>query len=309
MSLEQKGHIELPAHIKTGGFDHAAVHQANARLYVAHTSNDALDVIDCANDQYLYSIPNLAGVAGALVSEERNLVFTSNRGENTVGIFAPNDEANLIKVRVGIRPNGLAFDPTRGLLLAANVGDPVVPNSFTVSIVDVKERKMIADVLVPGRTRWTVFDPRANVFYVNIADPAQVVVIHAEQPSQIARVFEIPAVGPHGLDLDIETARLFCACDGKKLIALDIRSGNVLDECELSGPPDVIFFNAALQHLYIAIGDPGVIEVFDTNPLQRIQLVPTENGAHTMGFDAERNKLYAFLPQTHRATIYVDVNG
>jgi len=80
---------------------------------VAHTINDALDVIDCANDCYHHSILNLIGVAGALVSDERNLVFTSNRGENTVGIFSPDDEASLVKVSVGVRPNGLSYDPIR----------------------------------------------------------------------------------------------------------------------------------------------------------------------------------------------------
>src|SRR2546425_13264013 len=89
MALEHVGHIDLPAHAKPGGFDHAAVHGPRGRLYVAHTANDAIDVIDCAANSYLRSVPHLTGVAGALVSEEHDLVFTSNRGEDTVGIFAP----------------------------------------------------------------------------------------------------------------------------------------------------------------------------------------------------------------------------
>ncbi len=84
--------IELPEHTAQGGFDHAAIHKGTSWLYVAHTSNNAIDVIDCASDQYLFSIPNLTGVAGALVSEERSQVFTSNRGEDTIGIFAVGDE-------------------------------------------------------------------------------------------------------------------------------------------------------------------------------------------------------------------------
>ena len=87
MSLELLGHVYLPGDLNPGGFDHAALHCASGGLYIAHTANDALDVIDCVHDRYLHSIPNLTGVAGALVSDERNLVFTSNRGENTVGIF------------------------------------------------------------------------------------------------------------------------------------------------------------------------------------------------------------------------------
>lgn len=306
MGLRHLGYIELPAHKKQGGFDHAAIHRASARLYVAHTANDALDVIDCATEQYLHSIPNLSGVAGALVSDERSLVFTSNRGDNTVGIFSPDNEKNLAKVAVGIRPNGLAYDPSRNLLLAANVGDPAIPGSFTVSIVDVKKQVMIASVAVPGRTRWAVFDAQADVFYVNIADPAQIVVVDGNDPTRVARVFDIPAAGPHGLDLDIEQRRLFCACDAKKLIVLALSSGRVLNNLDLSGVPDVIFFNAPRKHLYVAVGDPGVIDVFDTTTMERVETVHSEKGAHTIAFDASHNKVYAFLPQTHRAAVYAD---
>jgi DNA-binding beta-propeller fold protein YncE len=306
MTLRFLGYIDLPAPIKSGGFDHAAVHRRQRRLYVAHTSNDAIDVIDCATDRYLHSIPNLGGVAGALVSEERDLVFTSNRGENTVGIFAPDDEANLAKVPVGVKPNGLSFDPQSGLLLAANVGDPAIPGSFTVSVVDVVQRKMIASIPVPGRTRWTIFDAASDSFYVNIADPAQIVVIGTQQPAQVARTISVPATGPHGLDLDTVQRRLFCACDAKKLLTLDLVSRAVLHANDLSGVPDVIFFNTALHRLYVAIGDPGVIDVFDTASMQRVEVITTEKGAHTIGFDAGHNKVYAFLPQTQRAAVYRD---
>src|SRR5215216_6239523 len=289
MRLKLKGYIILPAHKNGGGFDHAAVHPGKHLLYVAHTANDAVEVIDCRTDRYLHSIPDLTGVAGALVSEERNLVFTSNRGEDTISILSPDPEEKLIKVNVGIRPNGLSFDPKRGLLLAANVGNPDIPNSFTVSIVDVKQQKMITSIPVAGRTRWTIFAPRSECFYVNIADPSQVVVVESAHPTRVARHMEIPAKGPHGLDFDPATNRLFCACDEEKLFALDASTGKILLDADLSGSPDVIFFNAALKHLYVAVGDPGVIDLFDTNSLKRIDTIPTEKGTHTIGFDAPRN--------------------
>ena len=222
MGLELLGYIELPENLKPGGFDHAAVHCGLGRLYVAHTANDALDVIDSVQDRYLHSIPSLTGVAGALVSEKQSLVFTSNRGENTVGIFRPDDEARLAKVAVGIRPNGLAYDPVKSLLLAANVDDPDIPDSFTLSIVNVREQRMVASVRVPGRTRWTVFDGQSEVFYVNIAEPAQIVGVASREPDRVARTIPIAALGPHGLDFDGEHRRLFCACDSKQLIILEL---------------------------------------------------------------------------------------
>ena len=306
MILEHVGDIELPAHQKPGGFDHAAVHVGRGRLFVAHTANDALDVIDCAAHTYLYSIPHLSGIAGALVCEEHDLVFTSNRGENTVGIFPADREGALVKVRVGIRPNGLAYDAGHCLLLAANVGDPARPGSSTVSIVDVKAQAMIANIPVAGRTRWTVFDSQAGRFFVNIADPPQIAVIEAATPTSEVRAISIPAGGPHGLDLDPASKELFCACDDKTLVALDSGSGRVLAQAELAGAPDVIFFNGERRHLYVAIGDPGLIEVFEMEGLRRVGAVRTEAGAHTIGFDQGRNSVYAFLPATHRAAVYWD---
>src|ERR1700692_1141616 len=78
MALRLLAHIDLPEHGGAGGFDHADVHSSSDRLYVAHTSNDALDVIDIARDQYIESMPGLTAAAGVLVSEARGLVFTSN---------------------------------------------------------------------------------------------------------------------------------------------------------------------------------------------------------------------------------------
>jgi DNA-binding beta-propeller fold protein YncE len=306
MSLRHVADIDLPEHLRQGGFDHAAAHRQSARLYVAHTANDAVDVIDCRRDCYLYSVADLPGVAGVLVSDERDLVFTSNRGENTIAILSGSGEARRVKVSVGIAPNGLAYDPRRDHLLVAHVGSPAVKDSFTLSVVDVRNETRLASVPVAGRTRWTLFDAGADVFYVNIADPPQIVAVGAIEPFRVVRAFSISSAGPHGLDLDREQARLFCACDGGKLFSLDARSGKVLAESDLSGVPDVVFFNAALKRLYVAIGDPGVIDVFDTERMRRSETVRTERGAHTIGFDPARNKVYAFLPGSHRAAVYVD---
>src|SRR5262249_61511704 len=115
----------------------------------------------------------------------------------------------------------------------------------------------------------------------------------------LVEAFPMTAAGPHGLDLDPESGRLFCACDGKTLLVVDSRSGAILGAHAIGGEPDVIFFNAALRHLYVTIGDPGVIEIFDTETMRRVESVTTERGAHTNAFDASRHTLYAFLPRTH----------
>jgi DNA-binding beta-propeller fold protein YncE len=306
MALRLLSHIELPAHRSDGGFDHADIHPPTDRLYVAHTSNDAIDVIDCARDRYIESKPGLTAVAGALVSEARGLVFTSNRGENTVSVFAPRAEQSAFKIAVGVKPNGLAFDSARGILIAANVGDPSIPDSRTVSVVDLGRRERIAEIKVPGRTRWAIYDAALEMFFVNIASPARIVAIDARDPTRISKEYEVPAEGPHGLDLDPVKDRLLCACDAGVLFAIDTASGRVLADVPLSGAPDVIFLNPQSGHLYVAIGDPGVIDVIDIGSMRTEEVVPTERGAHTLALDRKRSKIYAFLPQSHRAAVFAD---
>jgi DNA-binding beta-propeller fold protein YncE len=306
MPLQRRGFVELPPHTKAGGFDHAAVHEPTGRVFVAHTANDAVDVIDIAARKYVGSIPGLPAVAGALVAAESDLVFTSNRGENTVGIFRWDDVGSVDKITVGVRPNGLAWDPRGTRLLVAHVGDPAVAGSFTVSVVDVPGRKRIVDIPVAGRTRWAVHDPVAGVFHVNIADPPQIVVVGASDPVGVRRVVPIEHAGPHGLDIDVARRRLYCACDAGVLVEVDADSGRSLATQPLGGVPDVVFFNAGLSRLYVAIGEPGIVEVFDTAPLRRHETVGTEIGAHTLSFDARRSIVCAFLPGSHRAAVFED---
>jgi hypothetical protein len=68
----------------------------------------------------------------------------------------------------------------------------------------------------------------------------------------------------------------------------------------------VIMGDPDLGHLYVAIGDPGVITVADTGALEIIQTVPTEPGAHTLGIDPDARSVYGFLPHSGGAAVYRD---
>ena len=137
------GHVPLPAHTGSGGFDHAAVRAATGHVYVAHTANSTVDVFDPATQKHLYSIPGLTAVAGALVSDEDQLVFTSNRGEDTIGVFAPGPNPDVTKIAVGVRPNGLAYDGAWAeYTVARAVGLTLVPDN-----VPLEQAAILADAV------------------------------------------------------------------------------------------------------------------------------------------------------------------
>ena len=103
----------------------------------------------------------------------------------------------------------------------------------------------------------------------------------------------------------ISDERLFCATDGGALVALDRNSGVVLGSVTLPGEPDVVMHDAALAR-YVAIGSPGVVSVIDAQRLVTPETVPTESGAHTIGWNAGTRTLYAFLPGSGGAAVFAE---
>jgi hypothetical protein len=87
------------------------------------------------------------------VADAWDLVFTSNRAEDTVGIFDARDPAPAANVAVARPPNGLAYDPVRRALLVANVGDCEDAASHSLTIVDTDRAIITATISVAPATR------------------------------------------------------------------------------------------------------------------------------------------------------------
>jgi serine/threonine protein kinase, bacterial len=304
MPLVKSAFVLIPEGAKPE-FDHADVYtdgSGNSRMYVAHTGADRVDVIDCGANTWLRALPGHPGVAGVLIDADADLLFTSDRAAARVTVYRCSKEQLLGQVDVGAHPNGLAFDSSRGRLFSFNLGEPL-GHDCTTSVVDLASRQVIKTISLPGRPRWAAYDQTTDSVLANIRDPAQIIAINADSLAA-DRTIPVPAEGPHGLWVDGD--RLFCAADGNALVVLHRDTGDVEATLPLPGAPDVVMHDPGLRHLYIAIGDPGVICVMDTDELALVETVATEPGAHTLGIDPHRHAVYAFLPASSGAAVYLD---
>src|SRR5437667_3326468 len=271
VSLARVGFIAIPPGAKPS-FDHADVHRQRRRIYVAHTGADRIEVLDCNARSYLRALPaELPGVAGVLVDEEQELLFSSDCSAARVSVFRCSDEQLLGQVEVGPHPNGLAYDRRRRRLYSFNLGEPLGENC-TSSLVDLDSMRVIAELPLPGRPRWAVYDPQRDVIYANLQKPAQILVVDCER-AVIEGALPVPSEGPHGLWLD--SGRLFCAADGGALVVLERDSGELITSLPLPGVPDVVMHDPVLERLYVAIGEPGLVCSFDTDRLEQLEMVET----------------------------------
>lgn len=288
-------YIDLPFHPE-GDFDHGDVVLSNGSVFVANTAAGTVEVIDGQRLHHQVTISGCPEASGVLAAQEEGLVFAAARGAGKLLVIDAIFTTVLREIAVGSRPNGLAWNARRKHLLVADVKDN------TARLVDPQAGQVITTATLPGRPRWAVYDQAEDRFLVNIREPALVVLLSASTLALVGQ-FSISEIGPHGLDLDQEGRRAFVACDGGAVVTLDTSTGSELARVSIAGTPDAIWHNRRLGRLYVAIQDPGVIDVVNTQSMNVEEQIRTELGAHTTAYDAQRQRLYVFLPSC-RVPVY-----
>ena len=299
MGLQLIKHVDLPKHPHGGGFDHGDVDGKSAKVFVAHTANGSIEIIDGKTYMHIATIPNCPEASGVLCAQHEGLVFAAARGAGKILVINAKSNEVLNEVAVGPKPNGLAWDSSYKQLLVADVED------YHARLTEPLTGSSISKVRLPGRPRWCIYDRARDRFLVNIKDPPGVVMLNVESLAY-AGFIPISVAGPHGLGINEETGRIFVACDEKAIVVLDEKSEQEVQKIPIAGEPDVIWYNQKLHRLYCAIGKPGVIDVIDTKKTSIVEHIRTEEGAHTLAFDEIRQQIYAFLPQSCRVAIYKD---
>jgi DNA-binding beta-propeller fold protein YncE len=298
MVLQLQRTIAIPPDAPTG-FDHGDVMLDTGQVFVAHTGAGSVEVLDGEGGAHVATIPGCPEASGVLCVQEDALAFAAARGARKILVIDPSSHQTLREIQAGSRPNGLAWDPTRRQLLVADVEDN------RARIVQPQHGSVVAEVPLPGRPRWCVFDTSRDRYLVNIREPACVAALPGDLAADPRRV-PISVDGPHGLDLDRKRDRAFVACDGGAVVVLDLTRDESIGTVPIAGVPDAIWYNPVRERLYVAVGDPGVVDVVNTDSLAVDEEVVTEKGAHTTAYDDRRQLLYVFLPQSSRATVYAE---
>jgi DNA-binding beta-propeller fold protein YncE len=300
--LQLRGYIAIPPHAPSE-FDHGDVLLSSGRVFVAHTAANMVEILDGERLSHVATVQGCAQGSGLLCAQEAGLVFAAARGAGKLLVIEATTGAVLREISVGPCPNGLAWDPGHRRLLVADVQDN------TTRLIDLSADAAptaLAAESLPGRPRWAAYDAHDDRFLVNIRDPACVAVLAAETAATLAQ-WLVSSAGPHGMDLDRAGRRAFIACDGGMVVALDLATGREVAQVAIAGVPDATWYNPRRERLYVAIAEPGVVDVVDTRAMAVVQRLETEAGAHTTAYDDTRQRLYVFLPQTCRAVAYEEV--
>jgi YVTN family beta-propeller protein len=268
-------------------FDHGAYDPATGRVFVAHTAANTLEVLDHREGHHVQTLPDFPEAAGVVVGD--GTVLVTNRGSASLAIVESDTLARHATIPVSPRPNGVAIAPRKGLAVVACIGDDSHgPTLHCLTLAGGDQ----ATLPLPGRPRWCVVDADETRIFLAIQEPSVVLVAGLPDLVPIAQ-WSLPSPGAHGIDIDVTANRLFVACDGGTLVAVDSLSGAVTDQWPLPGGPDATFYNPDSGLVHVAVGNPGVVVSIDPASGQTASCA-TEARAGTTAL-VRPDRVYVFL--------------
>src|SRR6202048_4126355 len=280
-ALEKVGELELPG---PGGkrFDYLTIDSDDHYLLSAHLAAGQTYVIDLGTNKVVATVRATPGGEGIEYVPELKKFYTSNAGDNTIGVVDLQQMKVIKKLRTEKKPDGSAYaEPFHKLYVSDELGK-------AEAIVDVTKDEIIKTLRFDSETGMPQYDPVARKVYVNLQDQNIFAVIEPATDTVVGRYPVGRCKGNHGMTLDPEHHRAFLSCEGNNLMtvfALD--KHDPIAFLPMANEPDVIKFDPGLDRIYAACYS-GAISVFhqdDPNHYTKIEDFKVQHAVHTLAVD------------------------
>jgi DNA-binding beta-propeller fold protein YncE len=285
-AVRAAGHYVKVADIKIGGagaFDYLAVDAAAKRLYVTHGTE--IVVIDLTTNTIVGRIADTPRVHGIAIANGRG--FTSNGGENKVGIVDLATFKTLLKVDTGANPDAILSVPSRKEIYAFNHAGE------SATVINAESGAVVATIKLGGQAETGQADPMLGKVFVNIEDKNAVDVIDMAKHTVVATWPVAPAEEPTGMAIDVTTHRVFVG-GGPSLVMIDANSGKVAASLPICMGTDATFFDPGTRNVFVSCADGHIVVAHEDSPskLSMVETITTARGARTMALDPVTHRVY-----------------
>jgi DNA-binding beta-propeller fold protein YncE len=270
-------------------FDYLTINADQHYLLSAHLAAGQTYVIDLRTNQVVAIVADTPGVEGVEYVPELKKFYTSNAGDNTIGVVDLRQMKVIKKIPTEVKPDGSAYAaPFHKLYVSDERGK-------AEAIVDVTRDEVIKTLHFDSETGMPQYDPVARKVYVNLQDQNVFAVIDPVSDTVVARYPVGRCRGNHGMALDPEHHRAFLSCEGNNLMAVfDLDKHQSIAFLPMADGPDVIKFDPGLGRIYVACYS-GAISVFhqdDPNRYRKIEDFKVQHAVHSLAVDPETHRVY-----------------
>lgn len=304
LPLTFKLNIQLPRDTSQPSIDLLSLDTRNSRLYVPHSSNNALDLVDIGSNRYIGSVQGLAGIKGVALSSDPNIVFTSNGSDGSVSVVDVNAMKVLSKIQVGGSPDAIDYDPVHAMVVVS------LGTGASVAFIDEATRKETSKMALPGKPELMAVDRQQGRVYIAIHDQNEVVQLDPASQAILKTYKGCDIQSPTGLAFDPDQQRLFVANaitrSANVASIIDVLLDRCLGSADVDHGPDQAAFNGHLHHVYVANGGSNNVTVIDSVSLKPLGVIGTGKQAATIAADPANDNVYVAAARAGLIAVYHD---
>jgi DNA-binding beta-propeller fold protein YncE len=258
-------------------------------LISAHLGAGQTYVIDLATDRVVATVTDTPGAEGVEYVPELQKFYTSNAGDDTIGVVDMTQWKVVKKIRTEAKPDGSAYAaPFHKLYVSDERGK-------AEAVVDVRSDAIVKTLHFESETGMPQYDPIARKVYVNLQDQNVFAVIDPAMDAVVGRYAVGRCRGNHGMAIDPEHHRAFLSCEGNELMTVfNLDTHQPIAFLPLARGPDVIKYDPGLRRIYVACSS-GAISIFqmdDPDHVRKLQDVRVERRVHSLAVDPETHRVY-----------------
>jgi len=287
-TLKQIASFDLPGPVGKR-FDYLTMDYEDHYLLSAHLAAGILYVIDVHANKLVKAVPGVPRIEGVEYVPGLRKVYTSNAGDNTIGVVDLKTMTVIKKLPTEAKPDGSAYaEPFHKVYVSDERGK-------AVAVVDVDKDVIVKTLKFASDTGMPQYDPVARKIYVNLQDENIFAVIDPATDAVVGRYPVGECKSNHGMTLDPEHHRAFLACEGNKIMTVfDLDAHKAIAFFPLPGAPDVAKFDPGLGRVYVACSN-GFIAVFqedDPDHFRKLEDFPVQKRVHSLAVDIETHRVY-----------------
>src|SRR5215471_14603211 len=205
-TLKRVASIDLPGP-RGQRFDYLTIDYEDHYLFSAHFGPGILYVIDTRTNRLVKAIPGVPEITGVEYVPGLKKVYTSNRGENKVGVVDLNQMKLTLRIPLKDQPNGSTYAEPFGKMYVSTYGTEE-------AIIDVRKDVLVKSVQFTS-TGMPQYDSTGRKVYVNLHN-GKIAEIDPTSDTVLGQYAITGCERNHGLALDANGRRAFVLCTGNR---------------------------------------------------------------------------------------------
>lgn len=270
-------------------FDYLTIDPDDGYLISTHLAAGQTYVIDLRTNKVVATVIDTPGAEGVEYVPELKKLYTSNAGDNTIGVVDLKQMKVVKKLKTEAKPDGSAYAaPFHKLYVSDERGK-------AEAVVDVQKDEIVRTLHFDSETGMPQYDSATRKVYVNLQDQNIFAVIDPATDEVIGRYPVGRCKGNHGMTLDAEHHRAFLSCEGNDLMTVfDLDKHAPIAYLPMPAGPDVIKFDSGLGRIYVACYS-GAIAVFhqdDADHYRKLEDFRVQHAVHSLAVDEKTHRVY-----------------